>query len=91
MVALSRSSLLTALSPLFLLQSPRAREVHQVSIRAVPSLPSSSASALCPEVIPAASPPSVMCFLGGSQAHPGVSSSRQLKWAGSPQTPSSAT
>lgn len=83
--------------PLFLLQSPRAREVHQVSIWAAPSLPSSSASALCPKVIPAASPPSVTRILGGSQAplgssstpvqaHPGVSSSRQLLWAGSPQT-----
>lgn len=40
----SRSSLLIALSPLFLLQSPRAREVHQVSIWAAPLLPSSSAS-----------------------------------------------
>lgn len=83
----SRSSLLTALSPLFLLQSPCARKVHQVSIWAVPPLPPSSASALCLKVIPAASPPSVTCILGGRQvplgspstpvqAHPGVSPSR---------------
>lgn len=42
--------------PLFLLQSARTREVHQVSMWATPLLP--PVRVLCPELIPVASPPS---------------------------------
>lgn len=51
-----QNALLTALLPLFLLQSSRTREVHQVSIWATPSLPSPGMNVLRPEVIPSGQP-----------------------------------
>ena len=46
------NALLTAVFPLFLFQSSRTREVHQVSIWATPLLPSSGTSVLCPAGVP---------------------------------------
>lgn len=97
-------ALLTALFPLFLLQSSRTREVHQVSIWATPLLPSPGTNALCSEVVPSGQPSfrpvlmscafweAVMAPLGSSathvQAHPGVSSSCPLSQAPCPFLPS---